>query len=64
MAKLISFKVLIVGCGGVGIEIAKNLALAGIHTIRLFDPQIASPKDMGVNFAISTSTINEGKTRA
>ncbi|SCU64319.1 ubiquitin-activating enzyme E1, putative [Trypanosoma equiperdum] len=64
MAKLISFKVLVVGCGGVGIETAKNLALAGVHTITLCDPKKAELKDMGVNFAVTETTIKAGLTRA
>ncbi|KAG5466345.1 hypothetical protein LSCM4_01493 [Leishmania orientalis] len=64
MTKLISFKVIIVGCGGVGIEIAKNLALAGIHTIRLYDPRRPTLQDMGVNFAVTTQSMASGKTMA
>ncbi|KEG08248.1 putative ubiquitin-activating enzyme e1 [Trypanosoma grayi] len=64
MARLISFKVLIVGCGGVGIESAKNLALAGVHTIILCDPKRAEAKDMGVNFAVTDAALHAGLTRA
>lgn len=62
MAKLISFKVLIVGCGGVGIEAAKNLALAGIHTITVVDTRIATVRDMGVNFAVTMDAVRSKKT--
>ncbi|RNF15388.1 putative ubiquitin-activating enzyme e1 [Trypanosoma conorhini] len=64
MVKLISFKVLIVGCGGVGIEAAKNLSMAGVHTIILCDPAKATPKDMGVNFAVTEAALRAGLTRA
>lgn len=64
MTKLISFKVIIVGCGGVGVEIAKNLALAGIHTIRLYDPRTPTVQDMGVNFAVTEQALASGKTMA
>jgi ubiquitin-activating enzyme E1 len=64
MTKLISFKVVIVGCGGVGIEIAKNLALAGIHTIRLYDPRLPTVQDMGVNFAVTEQALSSGKSIA
>ncbi|KAH9601896.1 Ubiquitin-activating enzyme E1 [Trypanosoma melophagium] len=64
MAKLISFKVLIVGCSGVGIEAAKNLAMAGVHTILLCDPKRAEIKDMGVNFAITEAAVQASLTRA
>ncbi|KPI85453.1 putative ubiquitin-activating enzyme e1 [Leptomonas seymouri] len=64
MTKLISFKVIIVGCGGVGIEIAKNLALAGIHTIRFYDPRMPTVRDMGVNFAVTEPALSSGKSIA
>lgn len=64
MTKLISFKVLIVGCGGAGVEVAKNLALAGIHTIMLYDPRRPTKADMGVNFAVTDEVIAGGKTVA
>lgn len=64
MTRLISFKVIIVGCGGVGVEIAKNLALAGIHTIRLYDPRAPTVQDMGVNFAVTEQTLTSGKSMA
>ncbi|ORC92158.1 putative ubiquitin-activating enzyme e1 [Trypanosoma theileri] len=64
MTKLISFKVLIVGCSGVGIEAAKNLSMAGVHSIVLCDPKRVEPKDMGVNFAITEAAIKASLTRA
>ncbi|CCW69378.1 unnamed protein product [Phytomonas sp. Hart1] len=64
MAKLISFKVLILGCGTVGIEIAKNLSLAGVHTIHLYDPRKVTRAHMGVNFAVGEHTIKANKTLA
>ena len=39
MLKLIKMKVLIVGMRGVGVEVAKNTALAGVNTLTLFDPE-------------------------
>ena len=35
IAKMVGMKVLIVGCKGVGIEVAKNTVLAGVHTLTL-----------------------------
>lgn len=57
MAKLVSFKVLIVGCGGVGVEAAKNLCLAGVNTLTLYDPKQASALDMGVNFCVTHEAV-------
>ena len=51
-AKLIKMRVLIVGCRGTGIEIAKNLALQGAGGITLVDPVPAQTPDLGSNFFI------------
>lgn len=64
MAKLISFKVLIVGCGGLGAEVAKNLCLAGVHTISVFDNNEVCVRDIGSNFAVTVLSVRDGKTRA
>lgn len=64
MAKLISFKILIVGCGGVGVEAAKNLSLAGVHTISFIDSNVCRAADMGVNFCVTEEAISSKKTRA
>lgn len=57
MTKLISLKVLVVGCGGVGAEAAKNLALAGVHTITLLDNRTPTPADLGVNFSLDETCV-------
>lgn len=57
MMRLVSLKVLILGCGGVGIEAAKNLSLAGVHTISVFDSRIPTAADQGVNFALKDADI-------
>jgi ubiquitin-activating enzyme E1 len=64
MVRLISLKVAILGCRGVGAEAAKNLALAGVHTVALFDPAKATARDQGNNFAVTEETIAKGQTRA
>ena len=38
MGKLIKMKVLIVGMRGLGVEIAKNLILAGPNAVTIYDP--------------------------
>ncbi|CUG89594.1 ubiquitin-activating enzyme E3, putative [Bodo saltans] len=64
MTKLVSLKVLIVGCGGVGAEAAKNLALAGVHTISILDNRTPRPADLGVNFAIPEQAVGGGSSIA
>ena len=38
MGKLVKMKVLIIGMRGLGVEIAKNLILAGPQRVDLYDP--------------------------
>ena len=50
MGKLIKMKVVIAGIRGLGVEIAKNLILAGPNSVMLYDPEITSMRDLGANF--------------
>ena len=50
MGKLIKMQVAIVGLRGLGVEIAKNLILAGPKSVHLYDPEITKINDLGANF--------------
>ena len=45
MGKLVKMKVLIIGVRGLGVEIAKNLILAGPKSVTLYDPTQVSVTD-------------------
>jgi len=62
MNKLTRSSVLICGCGGVGIEIAKNLLLAGVQTVTVQDTKKTTIEDLASNFYLNESNI--GKNRA
>ena len=63
MGKLIKMNVVIVGLRGLGVEVAKNLILAGPKSVSLFDDSITQINDLGANFY--TSEAHVGKvTRA
>eukprot|EP00048_Salpingoeca_helianthica_P014002 m.213019 g.213019 ORF g.213019 m.213019 type:complete len:1298 (-) comp15572_c0_seq2:162-4055(-) len=62
MLKLTSLRVLIVGLRGVGVEVAKNVILAGVHTICVYDPEPVELRDLGSNFFLTEADI--GKPRA
>ena len=65
MLRLSSLKVLIAGTGGSGIEVAKNLCLAGVHTISLYDPERPTVRDLGTNFALTAASVAaQQETRA
>jgi len=60
MGKLIKMNVLIVGMRGLGVEIAKNLILAGPKSVHIYDPELAQMKDLGANFYLEERHV--GKT--
>lgn len=59
MGKLIKLKVLIVGMRGLGVEIAKNLILAGPAQVDIYDPTIVRVNDLGSNFYIREAHIGQ-----
>ncbi|KAA0154032.1 hypothetical protein FNF29_02655 [Cafeteria roenbergensis] len=56
--------VLVVGMGGVGVEIAKNLALMGVKGVAIHDPTPASWADLASNFYLSEADAEAGTPRA
>ena len=59
MGKLIKMNVIIVGQRGVGVEIAKNLILAGPKSVQIYDPQMVSLNDLGANFYCDESHVGK-----
>ena len=59
MNKIINLKILIVGLRGLGIEIAKNLILAGPKEVSISDKNICKINDLGSNFYINEDDINK-----
>lgn len=64
MGKLIKLRVLIVGLRGLGVEIAKNIILAGPKSVTLADDEICSISDMGANFYITDDDVKKGLRRS
>ncbi|KAI9732305.1 MAG: E1 ubiquitin-activating protein [Cirrosporium novae-zelandiae] len=62
MKRMSSSNVLIVGLKGLGVEIAKNIALAGVKSLTLFDPTPAAIADLSSQFFLRESDV--GKPRA
>lgn len=48
---------------GVGIEVAKNVTLAGAHTITLHDPAPTAMRDLGSNFFLTEADIGKPRDR-
>ena len=55
--KLSNLKILIIGLGGLGIEISKNIILSGPEKVLLFDPKIVKKSDLGNNCFINLKNI-------
>jgi ubiquitin-activating enzyme E1 len=60
--RLMVSDVLIVGLSGLGVEVAKNVILAGVKSVTLYDPNPATAFDLGANFYLSQADL--GKPRA
>ncbi|ODV79313.1 putative ubiquitin-activating enzyme [Suhomyces tanzawaensis NRRL Y-17324] len=63
MLKMQNANVLIIGLKGLGVEIAKNVALAGVKSLSLYDPNPVELKDLSSQFFLD-SKADLGKTRA
>ena len=59
MGKLIKMNVMIVGLRGLGIEVAKNLILAGPRSVRIYDPDLARIRDLGSNFYLQEEHVGK-----
>lgn len=59
MIKMQNANVLIIGLKGLGIEIAKNVALAGVKSLDLYDPSPVELKDLSTQFFLSESDIGK-----
>ena len=62
MKRMGQSNVLVVGLRGLGVEIAKNIALAGVKSLTLFDPTPAAISDLSSQFFLHPEDV--GKPRA
>lgn len=61
MKKMATSNVLVVGMKGLGVEIAKNIALAGVKSVTIYDPAPVEIADLGTQFFLREADI--GKPR-
>lgn len=65
MKQMSSSNVLIVGALGLGAEIAKNIALAGVKSVTLYDPKPVMMSDLSSQFFLRKEDVGKpGVTRA
>ena len=62
MKRMGSSNVLVAGLRGLGVEIAKNIALAGVKSLTLYDPKPAAIQDLSSQFFLTPADV--GKPRA
>lgn len=62
MKRMGSSNILVVGMRGLGVEIAKNIALAGVRSLTLYDPKPAVISDLSSQFFLHPEDV--GKSRA
>ncbi|KAJ7774253.1 ubiquitin activating enzyme [Mycena maculata] len=62
MKKMATSNVLIVGVQGLGVEIAKDIVLAGVKSVTVFDPEPVTIQDLSSQFFLRAEDI--GKSRA
>ncbi|KAJ7499196.1 ubiquitin activating enzyme [Mycena latifolia] len=62
MKKMATSNVLIVGAQGLGVEIAKDIVLAGVKSVTIFDPEPVTVQDLSSQFFLRVEDI--GKSRA
>ncbi|CCE63841.1 hypothetical protein TPHA_0F03610 [Tetrapisispora phaffii CBS 4417] len=57
MLKMQLSNILIIGMKGLGIEIAKNVALAGVKSMKLYDPELIKIEDLSTQFFFSEENV-------
>lgn len=64
MQKMARSSVFLSGLGGLGVEIAKNIVLAGIKSLTVHDTCSATWMDLGSQFFLTEDDVINGKNRA
>lgn len=64
MKRMANSSVLVYGMGGLGIEIAKNIVLAGVKSLTIQDNKTATVADLGVQFFLREEDVAQGRNRA
>ncbi|CAH1797332.1 unnamed protein product [Owenia fusiformis] len=64
MQRMARSNVLLSGLGGLGVEIAKNLVLAGIKSLTILDDKKARYSDLGTQFFLHESDVKSARLRS
>jgi len=63
MRRMAGSDVLIVGLGGLGVEVAKNVILSGVKSVTLQDTQSVSWMDLGAQFYLSEQDLGSNRAQ-
>lgn len=64
MLKMQNANVLVIGLKGLGVEIAKNIALAGVKSLSLYDPLPVELKDLSSQFFLTEADLGSPTAQA
>lgn len=64
MKRMAASNVLIIGLNGLGVEIAKNVCLAGVKSVTLSDPTLVTLPDLGTQFFLRESDVGQRRDEA
>ncbi|KDQ29073.1 hypothetical protein PLEOSDRAFT_1063833 [Pleurotus ostreatus PC15] len=64
MKRMAVSNVLIVGVKGLGVEIAKNIVLAGVKSVTIFDPEPVTIQDLSTQFFLREGDIGKPRGEA
>lgn len=64
MLKMQNANVLVIGLKGLGVEIAKNVALAGVKLLSLYDPLPVTLRDLSTQFFLSEADVGRPTAHA
>ncbi|XP_019626909.1 PREDICTED: ubiquitin-like modifier-activating enzyme 6 [Branchiostoma belcheri] len=64
MVRMARSSVFLSGMGGLGVEVAKNIVLAGIKSLTVHDTKTATVSDLGTQFFLRDDDVKEGRNRA
>jgi ubiquitin-activating enzyme E1 len=55
--RLSQAKLLILGLAGLGVEVAKNIILAGVQSVDIYDETIVKIEDLAAQFYLSPAAV-------
>lgn len=64
MKRMAASDVLVIGLSGLGVEIAKNVCLAGVKSVTLSDPSPVSVPDLGTQFFLREADVGQRRDEA